>query len=281
MSNDKSAVAGFFVSFQKSIFAVILDRPILIIILVMKIIFLGTNGWCPTSTGQNLSILIDAAEGYFILDAGSGFFKARQYLTDPDKPVRMFLSHFHLDHIFGLHTLPAFNLKNGLTIYGQPGLEKNLSAAINHPFALPVAEMSFPVSLVELSAGPQTLSFLPATDYLVHADPCFGYRFFLEGKIISFCTDTGECDSLVKLSQAADLLICECSTKNTPDPAWPHLNPEMAATMAQKAGVKKLALVHFGADSFSTMTDRVTAEERAKKIFPQTIATHDDLIIEI
>lgn len=247
----------------------------------MKIIFLGTNGWCPTSTGQNLSILIDADEGYFILDAGSGFFKAREYLTDPDKPVRLFLSHFHLDHIFGLHVLPTFNFKNGLTIYGQPGTKENLNIVVNHPFAASFAEQSFLTTIEELRPGAQSLPFLQEANYLVHADPCFGYRFLLEGKIITFCTDTGVCENLIKLSRGADVLISECNTLGQPSPEWPHLNPELAAGVAKEAGVKQLYLVHFGADSFQTMEARQQAEERARKIFPNTVAAHDDLIIEI
>lgn len=247
----------------------------------MKIIFLGTNGWCPTGTGQNLSILIDAAEGYFILDAGSGFFKAQKYLTDPSKPVRLFLSHFHLDHVFGLHTLPAFDFENGLTIYGQPGTKEILNIICNHPFAAPFEFLHYPISVEELMPGVQNLPFLKEVSFLVHADPCFGYRFLLEGKIITFCTDTGVCDSFKKLAQRADVLISECSTINTPNPAWPHLNPELVAQIAKEAKVKQLYLVHFGPDSFPTMETRALAEERARKIFSATIAAHDDLIVEI
>lgn len=247
----------------------------------MKIIFLGTNGWCPTGTGQNLSILIDSAEGYFILDAGSGFFKAREYLTDPNKPVRLFLSHFHLDHTFGLHVLPAFDFKNGLTIFGQPGTKEILNKLVNHPFMAPFDFLHFPVTIEELQPGTQTLPFLQEANYLVHADPCFGYRFLLEGKTITFCTDTGVCDNLKNLARGADIFISECSTRHNPDPKWPHLNPELAATVAKESGVKQLYLVHFGADSFQTVEDRKMAEERARKIFPTAIAAHDDLIIEI
>ncbi len=247
----------------------------------MKIIFLGTNGWCPTGTGQNLSILIEASEGYFILDAGSGFFKVREYLTDPDKPVRLFLNHFHLDHTFGLHTLPAFYFKNGLTIYGQPGTKEILNKLVNHPFAASFGQLHFSVTVEELQPGAQTLSFLQEADYLVHADPCFGYRFLLEGKIITFCTDTGVCDNLKKLAREADIFISECSTIRAPDPNWPHLNPELAAETAKEAGVKQLYLVHFSADSFPTIESREEAQERVRKIFPQAIAAHDDLIIEI
>ena len=39
----------------------------------MKIIFLGTNGWYDTKTGNTLSVFMKTKKEYIILDAGSGF----------------------------------------------------------------------------------------------------------------------------------------------------------------------------------------------------------------
>ena len=45
-----------------------------------------------------------------IFDAGNGIAKADRYISQ-EKPVLLFLSHFHIDHIAGLHTLVKFRLK--------------------------------------------------------------------------------------------------------------------------------------------------------------------------
>ena len=70
----------------------------------MKVTFLGTNGWYDTVTGNTCTVLIQAKEYDIILDAGNGIAKADQYITQ-DKPAYFFISHFHIDHIAGLHTL--------------------------------------------------------------------------------------------------------------------------------------------------------------------------------
>lgn len=82
----------------------------------MKVTFLGTNGWYDTVTGNTCSVLVQSAEYDIIFDAGNGIAKADRYITQK-KPVYLFLSHFHIDHIAGLHTLCKFRLRKGLKIF--------------------------------------------------------------------------------------------------------------------------------------------------------------------
>jgi len=75
---------------------------------MVKVTFLGTNGWFDTQTGNTISILIESSRFYIVLDAGIGIYKLNEY-AKKKKPVYVFLSHFHLDHVVGLHTLPMYN----------------------------------------------------------------------------------------------------------------------------------------------------------------------------
>jgi hypothetical protein len=52
----------------------------------VKIIFLGTNGWYDSETGNSICTLIDTQDHYIILDAGNGIYKADRYIKK-DKPV--------------------------------------------------------------------------------------------------------------------------------------------------------------------------------------------------
>ena len=61
----------------------------------MKIHFLGTNGWHTTETGDTLCTLIETENEYIVLDAGNAIRKLDKF---EDKPVFLFLSHFHIDH---------------------------------------------------------------------------------------------------------------------------------------------------------------------------------------
>ncbi|MCX5686841.1 MAG: MBL fold metallo-hydrolase, partial [Candidatus Omnitrophica bacterium] len=103
---------------------------------MVKITFLGTNGWYDTQTGNTPSVFIETETEYIILDAGFGFYKAKG-LINPGRPVHLFISHFHLDHIIGLHTLPIFKLSQGIDIYTSRGGEKTLGALLRRPFSTP------------------------------------------------------------------------------------------------------------------------------------------------
>lgn len=247
----------------------------------MKAIFLGTNGWYDTDTGNTVCTLIETDEYSIILDAGNGIFKLDKYI-EGKKPVYLFISHFHLDHIIGLHILNKFNFRQGLSIYGQAGTKVILNTLINMPFTVPLSALKFKVDIHELSEGVHNIPFLVESRFLLHSSKCMGYRFQFDGKIIAYCPDTGICENTIELARNADLLIAECSFKSGQNnPEWPHLNPEDAAHIAKDANAKKLALLHFDANIYRTLEMRGRAQEIARKIFNNTIASHDNMQLEI
>jgi ribonuclease BN (tRNA processing enzyme) len=88
----------------------------------LKVLFLGTNGWYDTQTGNTICILIRTLDYEIILDAGNSLYKLERYINEGNrKPAYLFLSHFHLDHIIGLHTLIKLNFRHGLNICGPAG----------------------------------------------------------------------------------------------------------------------------------------------------------------
>ena len=84
------------------------------------------------------------------------------------------------------------------------------------------------------------------------------------------------------MAENADLLITECSFKiGERYENMPHLNPETAAEIAQKARVKKLVLTHFDANTYRTLKERKKAQKIAKTMFKNTISAIDDMEIKI
>lgn len=248
----------------------------------MKIHFLGTNGWYNTHTGETTCVFIDSREAYIILDAGNGFRKLDMLITDPKKPIYLFLSHFHLDHIYGLHMMPKMKWPQGMTIIGQKGSKKNLRILINRPWTCPLDDLETRITIEEVKPGKHRKPVPFECAFLVHADPCLGFRLTIEGKTVTYMTDTGICDAMIPLARGADLLIAECAWR-VPDQyeGWPHLAPEDGATIGRKAGIKQLALMHFDAHSYPTMAERDEAEVHARAIFPHTRAMHDNAIISL
>ena len=249
----------------------------------MKIKFLGTNGWYSTQTGNTPCVLIDSKEAYIVLDMGEGFYKLDRHITDERKPIYVFLSHFHLDHIYGLHILDKFNFKQGMTIFGKRGWKDVAKLLINYPFTNSIDKMVTKVLIEELDEGRHASPFEFECALLPHADPSMGYRLYLEGKTVTYCTDTGRSDGALSLAKGADIFISECAKlPGQPiEPHWPHLNPDLAARQAKDAGAKRLVLMHFGAEVYETMESRKVAEVAAKKIFPNTVSAFDGMEIEL
>ncbi|HEY5497787.1 MAG TPA: ribonuclease Z [Syntrophales bacterium] len=249
----------------------------------MKVIFLGTNGWYDTATGNTICTLLQTAACDILLDAGNGLAKADRYgVGENGRRVYLFLSHFHLDHVTGLHTLAKFSFPGGLTICGPEGSRSILHTLVNQPFTLPLRDLPYPVTILELPAELARLPFPVAARPLLHASLTMGYRIELENQVISYCPDTGYCENAVHLSREAELVIAECayqSGQGSDD--WPHLNPETAAQIAKEAKAKRLALVHFDARIYPTLELRQVAERDARAIFPNTFAAVDNMEIDL
>lgn len=253
----------------------------------MKIVFLGTNGWYSTPTGDTPCILIDSRDHYVVLDAGNGIYKLDQYIKD-DKPISLFISHFHLDHTSGLHTLNKFEFQQGIDIYVGKGRTKDFDTLVNPPFTIGyqkrpenIINLKTKIRLHELSEKTQ-VPFPVASISVHHAYGGNAYRIILEGKTIAYTGDCGLTDAAFQLAKNADLLICECARKKIKEPDnWGHFDPMRAATLAKKAHVKQLILTHFGSDLYTSLDDRKWAEKEAQKIFLNTLAATDGMEFEL
>ena len=246
----------------------------------MRVYFLGTNGWYDTDLGNTLCVLVETKQAYVVFDAGNGLFKLDKYVKDK-RPIYLFLSHFHLDHIIGLHSLNKFNFPQGIDVFGPKGIKEMFRLIINTPYSKPVNKLKTKIRIAEINKKSR-FPFDVGFKRLSHITQCYGYRLCAENKTIAFCTDTGPCKGVDMLAKNADLLIAECSLPpGKIDMSWPHLNPEQAATIARDSKVKKLALVHFDAAAYKCSRDRNIAETTAKGIFKNSIAVKDDTYLKI
>lgn len=247
----------------------------------MKLTFLGTNGWYDNEIGNTVCALLESEKYYILFDAGNGIYKLPKYIKSK-KPIFLFLSHLHLDHIFGFHIFPKFKFKNKFNVLCPKGLKKDLMRAIDHPYAMPFREMKMKVRIKELSKDCREIPFSVECRKLCHIDPSFGYRIALDGKTVAYCSDTGVSKNSIRLARNADMLIHECAAvPKFVSGKWGHSNPEEAAGIAKKAKCKKLFLTHFSASRYVSLKDRKRAEKVARKIFKNTFAARDDMIVKI
>lgn len=254
----------------------------------MKVIFLGTNGWYTTPTGNTPCVLINSKDHYVIFDAGNAFYKVDQYIKE-EKPISLFISHFHIDHISGFHNLIKFNFPQGLDIYVAQGRKQDFETFSAPPYTVGIRKskvnvynLPTKVRLHELEDGDHDVGFPLQVKELYHAYRDHGFRIELEGKTIAYSGDTKVGPNSLTLFQNVDVLIHECSWIQAPaEDIWGHVDPVIAAKLAKDAGVKQLVLTHFESKAYDTLEKRKEAEEKAKKIFPNTIAAYDDLVLEV
>jgi len=246
-----------------------------------KVVFLGTNGFYDSGTGNTVSILIEGNDYYIVLDAGYGIWKLGQYLQ-ADKPVYLFISHFHLDHIVGLHTLAINKFSEGLNIITQTGGAEILNTIVNFPFTIPFKDLPFSTKIIEVPGNKGELPFKADFLPMVHAAPTIGMRMEIDNRVIAYCPDTGFCENAVALARESDLLIAECAFRpDETDETWPHLNPETAARIACDAKAGRLVLVHFDALRYANIEARIEAEQKAREIFEASCMSMDGMEIEI
>ena len=249
----------------------------------MQIIFLCTHGWHDTETGNTICTLIRTGDRDIILDAGSGFHKIDRHVPAGDeKPAILLLSHFHLDHIYGLHVLVRMRFPQGLTLCGPAGTRRVIDTVVNSPFTVSLDRLPFTTRVYELPEESGRLPFPVAVMPLLHSDLTLGFRMEIDGRVIAYCPDTGYCANAVELARSADLLITECAYKRGEAlESWPHLNPETAARIAVEAGAKRLVLTHFAAANYATLAERKVSEVAARKLFAETLAAVDDLVVDL
>ena len=216
-----------------------------------------------------------------MLDAGFGIAKADRYI-DKKMPSYIFLSHLHLDHIVGLHTLAKFRFPKGLTIYVTREMITALRKFIAKPFTIPIKDLAFKLNIKPAFEKFKLGNISVRTAPLKHVSKCLGYRIETENKTIAYCTDTGVCPGIFKLAKNTDLLIAECALRHKQDHGgWPHLAPEDAAMIAKKANASALVLTHFDADNHPTKKHRSMAQTHARKIFRKTISAVDGLTLSL
>jgi ribonuclease BN (tRNA processing enzyme) len=114
------------------------------------------------------------------------------------------------------------------------------------------------------------------------------YRVNFGGKSVVYATDVEQKDGgypeIIEFARGADLLIHDAQYRQDEylsaarsKKGWGHSTIEMAAEVAKKAGVRRLALFHHE-PSHDDKTMRVI-EREGKRLFPQSLVAHERLEI--
>jgi len=121
---------------------------------IMEIIFLGTSSAVHSKERNHPSIALKAFGEIFLFDCGEATQRQLLHTTvSPMKISKIFITHYHGDHILGLPGLLQSMSLNGreakLTIYGPKGLDK-IKKAI---YSLGYCAIDYPVEFIEIDSG--------------------------------------------------------------------------------------------------------------------------------
>ena len=230
----------------------------------MKITFLGTNGWYNYDNHETSCVLIQSLKFNIILDLGSGI-KNLNKITLNKNPTFLFLSHLHLDHIIGAHYLSSIKKLPNLKILMHKKYLDPFKNIFNNPYTLKYTAFKNNIKIDTFSKKLKNqLPFNFVQKKLDHNDPSYGFKFFIENKIISYCTDTRYCKNLLNISSNSDLLILECNQikkKNNH-----HLSFEEIKKNLSNFNSQSIALTHFGPDDFKNIKERFLKLKKKKLI---------------
>lgn len=144
----------------------------------MEITFLGTSSAVHSYERNHPSIVLKAFGEVMLFDCGEA--TQRQLIfakVSPMKISKIFLSHYHGDHILGLPgLLQSMNFRGRdtkLTIYGPKGLNK-LREAI---FSLGYCKIDFPIEFIEIGSEiiEQNEDYIIKSQEVNHFVPCLAY----------------------------------------------------------------------------------------------------------
>ncbi|WHZ01641.1 ribonuclease Z [Neobacillus sp. YX16] len=148
----------------------------------MDIFFLGTGAGIPAKLRNVTSIalkLLEERGSIWLFDAGEA--TQHQILHTSIKPRRIekiFITHLHGDHIYGLPGLLASRSFQGgeseVTVYGPKGLKEYITISLS----VSQTYLKYPLKIVEIAEGVifEDEQFIVEARLLDHGIPSYGYR---------------------------------------------------------------------------------------------------------
>lgn len=148
----------------------------------MELTFLGTSSGVPSKERGLTSIALNLSQqrqGIWLFDCGEGTQQQILYSTIKLSQIeRIFITHLHGDHLFGLPGLLGTRSMQGITspvtLYGPTGIKEFTETVLR----LSASYMTYPLTIVEVSEGVvcRNTDFTVTAALLRHGVTSFGYR---------------------------------------------------------------------------------------------------------
>lgn len=246
----------------------------------MKLHFLGTTGYHPNDRRQTACLMLPALG--VVLDAGTAMYRVRDRLQTDQLDI--FLTHAHLDHVFGLTFLfDVLHQKDvqQVRVHGDPA---KLAAIAEHLFATDLFPVKPPFDWVPL-LGPVHLKDGSRLTYfpLEHPGGSLGFRIDWPDRSLAYVTDTtARKDSpYIEHIRGVDTLIHECYFPDGCEELAEktgHSCTTPVAKNALAAEVGRLVLVHVNPQSEEEDPIGLSV---AQRIFRNSLIAFDGMELEV
>lgn len=248
----------------------------------MQLTVLGASPVRPNPGRACTGYLLEHQGRRLLMDCGSGVLAQllkRCSLRDLDA---IFISHAHPDHCLDLVNIrqslayaPSERRSGALRVLASPATIEVLQR-LGEAFG--AGDLNYWEGYLDLEAvTPEVgVSFhgLSLTfSWTQHYIPCLAIRArAADGRCLVFGADGGPQPELVRFAAGASLLVLEATLLDEETPyageLRGHLSAAEAARLAQEAGVERLLLTHY----FAETADRILAEAQAAASIPVALA---------
>lgn len=239
----------------------------------LRVTMLGTGSPIPSTERFGFSVLIQAADKNYVIDAGRGaIIRLIQAGVEAGQIDGLFLTHFHSDHVISIDDLwmtgyvPAFGGREGtFNVYGPEGVSNivdNLRDAFQNDIDVRVADGEVDRETTKIEAheftengvifdqdGLQITMFEVQHDPANVIKPSKGFRIDYSGKSVLISGDTIPHENVVKFGKGVDLMLHEVAAfkdRNIlPQVISHHTTPDQAGEIFARAQPKLAVYTHF------------------------------------
>jgi len=246
-----------------------------------EILLLGTGTCVPSLQRSAPSVAVTVAGETILFDMGWGTLRRLlEARVEQDRIRYVFLTHSHPDHtsdllplLFSGRNRPDSPRLGDIHVCGPAHLGRVFDSLLDI-YGSWLESPAYDIEFHDLERETiATQRWAVRASPTRHSIPSLAYRMDTEdGKSVVYSGDTDYSPELIDLARGADVLISECSfPEGERQPG--HLDPSLAAGMAEQAGCARLVLVHL-----YPACDKVDIASQCAKYYGGEVIVGSDLL---